>query len=171
MQLRALTQPLAVGTNGLIACRPMPRQLDRRGVPEVAPFSNVIKHITQRPRPAWKERAVEHVVVNVDENKLLRVVQNLVGNAVEAFKGCGGRVELTAWVNESGVNIKIRDNGPGIPDAIKDRVFEAFVTYVKHSGTGLGTAIAKSIIDAHGGQISFESSCQEGTTFYINLPL
>jgi signal transduction histidine kinase len=111
------------------------------------------------------------VVVNVDENKLLRVVQNLVGNAVEAFKGCGGRVELTAWVNESGVNIKIRDNGPGIPDAIKDRLFEAFVTYGKHSGTGLGTAIAKSIIDAHGGQISFESSCQEGTTFYINLPL
>ena len=114
---------------------------------------------------------VADVVVNVDENKLLRVVQNLVGNAVEAFKGCGGRVELTAWVNESDVNIKIRDNGPGIPDAIKERLFEAFVTYGKHSGTGLGTAIAKSIVDAHGGEISFESSCQEGTTFYIRLPL
>jgi signal transduction histidine kinase len=114
---------------------------------------------------------VADVVVNVDENKLLRVVQNIVGNAVEAFKGCGGRVELTAWVSESGVNIKIRDNGPGIPDAIKDRLFEAFVTYGKHSGTGLGTAIAKSIIDSHGGQISFESSCQDGTTFYIRLPL
>ncbi|HEY9672098.1 MAG TPA: ATP-binding protein [Waterburya sp.] len=114
---------------------------------------------------------VADVLVNVDENKLLRVVQNLVGNAVEAFKGCGGRVELTAWVNESDVNIKIQDNGPGIPDLIKDRLFEAFVTYGKHSGTGLGTAIAKSIIDAHGGQISFESSCQTGTTFYIRLPL
>ena len=110
------------------------------------------------------------VLVNADENKFLRVVQNLVANAVEAFNGCGGRVELTAWVSEEGVQIKIHDNGPGIPEAIKERLFEAFVTYGKHSGTGLGTAIAKSIIDAHGGQISFQSHCQEGTTFYIRLP-
>jgi signal transduction histidine kinase len=94
-----------------------------------------------------------------------------VGNAVEAFKGCGGRVELTTWANDQEVQIQIRDNGPGIPEAIRDRLFEAFVTYGKHSGTGLGTAIAKSIIDAHGGQISFQSSYQEGTTFYIRLPL
>jgi signal transduction histidine kinase len=110
------------------------------------------------------------VLVNADENKFLRVVQNLVANAVEAFNGCGGRVELTAGVSEEGVQIKIHDNGPGIPEAIKERLFEAFVTYGKHSGTGLGTAIAKSIIDAHGGQISFQSHCQEGTTFYIRLP-
>lgn len=115
---------------------------------------------------------VADVVVNADENKLLRVVQNLVSNAVEAFNGRGYcRVELTASVSEDEVKITIRDNGPGIPEEIKDRLFEAFVTYGKHSGTGLGTAIAKSIIDAHGGQISFQSSCQEGTTFYIGLPL
>lgn len=111
------------------------------------------------------------VMVNADENKLLRVVQNLVSNAVEAFNGCRGRVELTACVSEDGVKITIHDNGPGIPEQIKDRLFEAFVTYGKHSGTGLGTAIAKSIIDAHGGQISFQSSYDEGTTFYISLPL
>lgn len=114
---------------------------------------------------------IEDVVVHVDENKLLRVIQNLVGNAVEAFKGNGGRVEFKAWINESDVNIKIHDNGPGIPEAIKDRLFEAFVTYGKHSGTGLGTVIAKSIVDAHGGEISFESSCEEGTTFYIRFPV
>ena len=114
---------------------------------------------------------VADVVINADENKFLRVVQNLVGNAVEAFNGCGGRVELTACVKEAWIQIKIRDNGPGIPEVIRDRLFEAFVTHGKHSGTGLGTAIAKSIIDAHGGQISFKSNCQEGTTFYIRLPL
>ena len=111
------------------------------------------------------------VVVDADENKLMRAVQNLVGNAVEAFKGHGGRVELTAWISKQEVQIKIRDNGPGIPEAIRDCLFEAFVTHGKHSGTGLGTAIAKSIIDAHGGQISFQSNYQEGTTFYISLPL
>ena len=114
---------------------------------------------------------VTDVVVNADENKLLRVVQNLVSNAVEAFNGYGGRIELTAFVGEEGIKITIHDDGPGIPEPIKDRLFEAFVTYGKHSGTGLGTAIAKSIIDAHGGQISFYSSCQEGTTFYIGLPM
>ncbi|MBD0346341.1 MAG: cyclic nucleotide-binding domain-containing protein [Coleofasciculus sp. Co-bin14] len=128
-------------------------------------------------RVYFKEAEVEFVmqaadmVVNADENKLMRVVQNLVSNAVEAFKGCGGRVELTAWMSEQGAHINIHDNGPGIPEAIRERLFEAFVTYGKHSGTGLGTAIAKSIIEAHGGQISFQSSCQEGTTFYISLPL
>lgn len=142
-----------------------------------ANLAQVLQRFEKLNRVYFQEAQVEFVIevadvlVNVDENKLLRVVQNLVGNAVEAFKGCGGRVELTAWVSESGVNIKIQDNGPGIPDLIKDRLFEAFVTYGKHSGTGLGTAIAKSIIDAHGGQISFESSCQTGTTFYIRLPL
>lgn len=111
------------------------------------------------------------IVLNADENKLLRVVQNLVGNAVEAFKGRAGRVELTAWISEEGVQIKIADNGPGIPEVIKNRLFEAFVTHGKHSGTGLGTAIAKSIIEAHGGEIFFRSRCNEGTTFYISLPL
>lgn len=114
---------------------------------------------------------VEDVVVYADENKFLRVVQNLVGNAVEAFNGCGGRVELTAWTSNGAVHIQIHDNGPGIPEAIKHRLFEAFVTHGKHCGTGLGTAIAKSIVDAHGGDIWFESNCNEGTTFYIRLPL
>ena len=139
-------------------------------------LARALKRFETLNRVYFQEAQVEFVietadvVVNADENKLLRVVQNLVGNAVEAFKGCGGRVELTTWANEQEVQIQIHDNGPGIPEAIRDRLFEAFVTYGKHSGTGLGTAIAKSIIDAHGGQISFQSSYQEGTTFYIRLP-
>ncbi len=112
----------------------------------------------------------EDVVVNADENKLLRVWQNLVTNAVEAFNNRGGLIEIAAWASERGAHIKLRDNGPGIPEAIRDRLFESFVTHGKRGGTGLGTAIAKSIIDAHGGQISFESS-NKGTIFYIRLPL
>lgn len=140
-------------------------------------LAQALKRFEKLNRVYFQEAGVEFVmqtadvVVNADENKFLRVVQNLVGNAVESFTGCGGRVELTAWVSDEGTHIKIHDNGPGIPDVIKDRLFDAFVTYGKHSGTGLGTAIAKSIIDAHGGQISFESNHQDGTTFYIRLPL
>ncbi|NEP02875.1 MAG: cyclic nucleotide-binding domain-containing protein [Symploca sp. SIO2E9] len=113
----------------------------------------------------------EDVVVNADENKLMRVWQNLLNNAVESFNGHGGRVEIKAWEREKQVQIEITDNGPGIPEVIRERLFESFVTYGKGTGTGLGTAIAKSIIDAHGGKISFESYSQHGTTFYISLPL
>ncbi len=110
------------------------------------------------------------VIVNADENKLMRVVQNLVGNAVDAFGGHGGRVAITVRVFEKWAEIKISDNGPGIPEPIRERFFEPFVTYGKRGGTGLGTAIAKSIIDAHGGHICFESHLGEGTTFHIQLP-
>lgn len=115
-------------------------------------------------------RAVD-VKVNVDENKLLRVLQNFVGNAVEAFEGRGGRVEISTSVAEKWVVINISDNGPGIPEAIRDRFFEPFVTYGKRGGTGLGTAIAKSIVDAHDGEIGFKSTYGEGTIIHIRLPL
>lgn len=111
------------------------------------------------------------IVVQVDENKLMRALQNLVGNAVEAFNGSGGKIDVLAWPNDKWAEIKICDNGPGIPEAIRERLFEPFVTYGKRGGTGLGTAIAKSIIEAHSGDIYFESKSGEGTTFVIRLPL
>lgn len=112
---------------------------------------------------------VPEILVNVDENKLMRVLQNLISNAVEAFKGNGGCIEVTANNNGKGVKIQICDNGPGIPEAIRDNLFDPFVTHGKRGGTGLGTAIAKSIIEAHNGEIYFQTNCK-GTTFYINLP-
>lgn len=113
----------------------------------------------------------ENIILNADENKLLRVWQNLVGNAVEAFMERGGKIEIRARIEDDRVKTIVRDNGPGIPEEIGDRLFESFVTYGKRGGTGLGTAIAKSIVDAHGGKISFESIRDRGTTFYISLPL
>lgn len=109
------------------------------------------------------------VVVNVDESKLLRVLQNLVVNAIEAFNDEGGCIKITTEIAESQVIIQVHDNGSGIPEAIRDRFFEPYVTYGKRSGTGLGTVIAKSIVDAHGGTIDFESN-DKGTTFFITLP-
>jgi len=111
------------------------------------------------------------IAIEVDEGKFLRVLQNLTMNAVDAFKGQGGRVEIVASVEGEMLLLQIRDNGPGIPEKIRDRLFEAFITYGKVQGTGLGTAIAKSIIEAHGGSISFESELQKGTTFSIRLAI
>ncbi|HEY9297220.1 MAG TPA: ATP-binding protein, partial [Phormidium sp.] len=112
---------------------------------------------------------VPEMLVKVDENKLMRVLQNLVSNAVEAFNGGGGCIEVTARNNDKFVEIQICDNGPGIPEVIRDHLFDPFVTYGKRGGTGLGTAIAKSIIEAHNGEIHYQTNCK-GTTFYIRLP-
>jgi signal transduction histidine kinase len=106
-----------------------------------------------------------------DITKLLRVLQNLVSNAIDSLHSTEetGRIEATASEEGDFVILKISDNGPGIPAEIQDIFFEPFVTIGKKDGTGLGTAIAKSIIDAHHGTITFETS-SEGTVFTIQLP-
>jgi len=109
--------------------------------------------------------------VNIDLGRMLRVLQNLVGNAVDAFAGNpGGVVEIRCQAAEGGLWVMVSDNGPGIPETIRDRLFEPFITHGKSHGTGLGTAIAKSIIEAHGGQLSFQTETGKGTIFYIWLP-
>jgi signal transduction histidine kinase len=141
-------------------------------------LSAVIHNFERLNRIYFNQKSVEFIVkcdenilIYADENKLLRVLQNLVGNSVDAFRDRGGRVEICTTQNENHVKMTIYDNGPGIPAGIRDRLFEPFVTYGKGGGTGLGTAIAKSIIEAHKGTISFTSTPQEGTTFYVSLPL
>lgn len=138
-------------------------------------LTTLLQHFEKLNRIYFKESHVDfkleipEIVVNVDENKLMRVLQNLISNAVEAFKGNGGCIEVTANDNGNFVKIQICDNGPGIPEAIRNNLFDPFVTHGKRGGTGLGTAIAKSIIEAHNGEIYFQTNCK-GTTFYINLP-
>ncbi len=109
--------------------------------------------------------------IEAEESKLIRVLQNLVSNAIDSFeeKG-GGRVSMIARKKNDGVEIIIQDNGCGIPENIRDRLFEPFVTFGKSSGTGLGTAIVKSIVEAHRGTIRFETAKNRGTTFFIWLP-
>ena len=59
---------------------------------------------------------------------------------------------------------------PGIPEAIRDTIFEPFVTHGKKGGTGLGMAIARNVVTAHGGTITFETEAGKGTTFFVKLP-
>lgn len=113
----------------------------------------------------------EDLIINADENKINRVLQNLLVNAVEAMEKSGGKIEIKATRKNQWAEITISDNGPGIPQEIQAKFFEAFITHGKQGGIGLGTAIVKSIIDAHGGEISFESDSSTGTTFYLCFPL
>ncbi len=111
------------------------------------------------------------IALQGDASKLLRVLQNLVSNAIEALHDAEieGQVEVAAQDDGDNVLLTVGDNGPGIPADIRDNFFEPFVTQGKNEGTGLGTAIVKSIVNAHHGEIDFQTSAK-GTTFTIRLP-
>jgi signal transduction histidine kinase len=111
------------------------------------------------------------VAIRADENKILRVIQNLVGNAADAFEGKPGQITIKAAQTETGVRISIQDNGRGIPKEIQASLFEVFATCNKRKGIGLGLAISKSFAEAHQGKLTFESEEGKGTTFFIDLPL
>ncbi len=117
------------------------------------------------------EFEVAPVVIEAEENKILRVLQNLVGNALEAVEGApGGLVRVRIRDAGDDCEIIITDNGKGIPEQIRNTLFEPFVTFGKSRGTGLGTAIVKSIVEAHHGRIRFETVTDKGTSFFITLP-
>ncbi|OGV46191.1 MAG: hypothetical protein A2X46_12630 [Lentisphaerae bacterium GWF2_57_35] len=111
------------------------------------------------------------LVIQADENKILRVIQNFVSNAADAFEGKPGQISIKAAPTESGVRIAIRDNGCGIPKEIQATLFELFTTCNKGKGIGLGLAIAKSFVEAHQGKLTFETEEGRGTTFFVDLPL
>ena len=119
-----------------------------------------------------------------DEHQLCQVFTNLVINAFEAMNG-QGRIRISAWAGtveqehtQRGdglasvpmLIVEIADDGPGIPDELKDRVFNAFFT-TKAQGSGLGLAIVRKIIDAHDGRIDVTSSSGQGTRFTVTLPV
>lgn len=106
-----------------------------------------------------------------DEDKLLRVLQNLTSNAAQAMDGTGGgSIRIGAGTADDGVCIHVADTGPGIPEQVRHNLFEAFSTHGKKKGLGLGMAIVQSIVSAHGGTITFDTETGKGTVFHIHLP-
>ncbi|MCA9262036.1 MAG: PAS domain S-box protein [Planctomycetales bacterium] len=108
----------------------------------------------------------------VDQFRLVQVFRNLLENSLAATKD-PVVVEVSASAVElegrSALQLVVTDNGPGLPEAIAGQVFEPFFT-TKTKGTGLGMAIARRIVDAHGGAIVLGDRAQQGATFVITLP-
>ena len=110
-----------------------------------------------------------------DEPKLEQVLNNLISNAVK-YSAPGTRVRVRARARGDAVELAVEDEGQGIPEKEQDRLFKPFSsTSVKATGgersTGLGLAITKKIVDAHGGTIEVESEPGEGSTFSVTLPV
>ncbi len=106
-----------------------------------------------------------------DEDKILRVLQNLVGNAIEALGEQRGEIHICGERAGEHLQLIVRDTSGGIPEKIRRHLFDPFVTFGKNHGTGLGTAIVKSIVEAHSGIVTFETEDNVGTTFFVRVPL
>lgn len=112
----------------------------------------------------------EDVIVNVDKKELYQCMLQITKNACDAM-GNGGNIYYTTKRNGNFIEICIKDNGLGIPESIKDRIFEPFMSQGKKQGIGLGLSIAEKIVKDHGGSIRVESDLGEGAEFIISLPV
>jgi len=110
----------------------------------------------------------ERAYVLARPNELLRVFNNLIKNAVQAILPNEGEVEITIFQQENIIEIKISDNGRGIPEEMKNSIFQPYFT-TKSGGTGVGLAIVKNILTEMGGEITFVSREGEGTEFTLHL--
>ncbi|WP_235951971.1 PAS domain-containing sensor histidine kinase [Crateriforma spongiae] len=143
-------------------------------------LSGIWKKAWTHLEPAWKPRAVRLIentadsdpVLPVDSFRLEQVFRNLLENSLAA---CSDPIQIEIeCVNsdvdgQPGVCVSLRDNGPGLTEEQRSRIFEAFFT-TKHKGTGLGMAIAKRIVEAHRGTIEARNSSSGGAEFVLKIP-
>lgn len=130
-------------------------------------------------RPAFRAHGVElelavpeHLPpIQGDPSALNQVLLNLLKNAAEAMEKEGGHIRIEADTRQEHVEIRICDDGPGIPPEIQGRLFEPFFTTKDAGkGTGLGLSISRRIVDEHGGSLDVTSELGIGTTFTLSLP-
>ena len=114
---------------------------------------------------------IDDLYVFADKNHLVRILNNLLKNAIQAIpENRRGKIEIELKRIDNDANIRISDNGTGIPDYMKDKVFTPNFT-TKSSGTGLGLAISANMIESFNGRIYFETKVGIGTDFFVSIPL
>lgn len=114
----------------------------------------------------------QELVSMVDRDKLSKILVNLMGNAI---KYAHARIDLKLLVTDGGYEIQVNDDGPGIPNEQKQKIFEAFYQLPDDKvatavGTGIGLAFAKSLAEAHQGDLRLEDNIGGGSSFILSLP-
>ena len=136
-----------------------------------------VEEISELLRKELEPRSIKVVIelnfrgtARFDESKMRRVFYNIARNAAEAMP-TGGTFSIVIGRDAEHLIFTFSDTGTGVPEEVRNSLFESFSTAGKKGGTGLGLAVVKKIIDEHDGTISFSSEPNKGTTFTISLPL
>jgi len=117
----------------------------------------------------FTETGEEPLLSRVDADLIKQSLLNIVINAVQAMEN-GGTLSIRANRRDDDAQLEIQDTGPGIPPAIRDKIFNLYFT-TKKSGSGIGLAMTYRIMQLHNGSVHFDTRSGEGTTFYLTLPL
>jgi signal transduction histidine kinase len=147
----------------------------KRSTPEICDIREIIAGASEAAAAATDNQRVQ-ILLDVPGQIKLPLVRsrmklmffNLITNALEAMPG-GGEVRIGATRNRDFVLVAIEDTGPGIPHAIRDKVFEPFITAGKETGLGLGLAFSRQAVLDHGGDMWIEPAA--GARFVIRFPL
>ncbi len=115
-------------------------------------------------------KKLSDINININQSALISCIHNLVTNAVQSVD-YSVKIEIDCiFEKPEKIILSIKDNGSGIPKNIQDKLFEPFFS-TRSQGTGLGLAVVEAVVRAHNGNLSFESKENEGTIFYIELPV
>lgn len=154
-------------------------------VRKVQPLAPVLRHAAETMEGQAQQAGValrfdlppgaERVEAAVDHDRMVQVFSNLLSNAIK-FTPAGKTVTVGLAQRPGWARLSVTDEGPGIPPAFQDRIFERFAQADgadsrRRSGTGLGLSISKAIVEEHGGTIGFETRAGMGTRFTVELPL
>ena len=143
-------------------------------------IENLLRDVMELLEPLMQEKSLHHelniqskqqIMLYSDYGKLRQVLINLLGNAIK-FSDPEGQIGINCWRDETGISIAIEDSGCGIAEEEQQQIFEAFHQAESsednlQNGTGLGLALAKSLVDLLGGSVSIKSKYGTGSTFTL----
>lgn len=132
---------------------------------------NSLRHLSDFHRINFELKVDHEIEIRADKVLVLSVFQNLIHNAINYCNHQSPWIRIKAERMTQGVRVEIADNGKGIPEHVRDRVFEMFYRgHPDSSGSGLGLFIVKNALDKMKGQIRFETETGKGTTFFVEIP-
>ena len=137
--------------------------------------AQAVRTLAQQSAQTFKVELPDHeVIVSIDEERIVQVIDNLLNNAIK-FGRPAGEIALRLIDLENQARVEVRDSGIGIPEDKIERIFQRFYqvdggTTRRYGGVGLGLALCKEIVEAHGGKIWVESELGKGSHFIFVLP-
>jgi signal transduction histidine kinase len=167
----SLDRAVALATNTLRYGRADQHPPERKLISLASLVSDVGEAAGLSATIAFENKVDPGLQIMADDEQLHRILLNLVRNASQALQASAyGLIVVSAWRAKDGVIIEVRDNGPGVPEAMREKLFQPFATAAKPGGSGLGLAIARDLARGHGGDVTLAQTGTGATRFHVYLP-